>query len=90
MKVGKVPPEILKDVYILFQEKKKRVLVHSGFGGDCSIIDFGDHVAVLSTDPITGADKNSGYLSVYVACNDIAALWSKPRYFSHIAPANGF
>ncbi len=79
MKVGKVPPEILKRCVYPFSGKKRNdVLVHSGFGEDCSIIDFGDHVAVLSTDPITGADKNSGYLSVYVACNDIAACGAEP------------
>ena len=74
LKAGKVPPQILKSsVYPFIGKLRKEVLVHSGLGEDCSIIDFGDSVAVLSTDPITGADIHSGHLSVYVSCNDIAA-----------------
>ena len=79
MKIGKVPPEILKThVYPFCGIKRNEVLIHSGFGEDCSIIDFGDRVAVMSSDPITGADKNSGYLSVFIACNDIAACGAQP------------
>lgn len=79
LKIGKVPPEILKQfVYPFLGKKRKEVLVHSGLGEDCSIVDFGQNVAVISCDPITGADKNSGYLSVFVACNDIAACGAEP------------
>lgn len=79
MKVGKVPPDILKGaVYPFLGKKRKDVLVHSGIGEDCSIIDFGEYVAVASSDPITGADKNSGYLSVLVCCNDIASCGAEP------------
>ncbi|HHV19000.1 MAG TPA: AIR synthase [Thermoanaerobacterales bacterium] len=79
LKAGKVPPQILKSsVYPFIGKLRKEVLVHSGLGEDCSIIDFGDSVAVLSTDPITGADIHSGHLSVYVSCNDIAACGAKP------------
>lgn len=79
MKIGKVPPELLKKaVYPFLGINRKEVLVHSGFGEDCSIIDFGEYVAVASSDPITGADRNSGYLSVFVCCNDIAACGAEP------------
>jgi len=79
LKIGKVPPEILKSsVYPFLGKRRKDVLVHSGFGEDCSIIDYGENVAVVSTDPITGADKNSGYIGVYISTNDIAACGAKP------------
>ena len=79
LKIGKIPPDILKSsVYPYTGKLRKEVLVHSGLGEDCSIIDFGDKVAVLSTDPITGADNSSSHLSVYVSCNDIAACGAKP------------
>jgi hydrogenase expression/formation protein HypE len=79
LKAGKVSPDVLKSsVYPFTGKLRKEVLVHSGLGEDCSIIDFGDSVAVLSTDPITGADIHSGHLSVYVSCNDIAACGAKP------------
>ena len=74
LKTGKIPRHILKScVYPYMGKLREEVLIHSSFGEDCSIIDFGDSVAVLSTDPITGADIHSSHLSVYVACNDIAA-----------------
>lgn len=79
LKIGKVPPEMLKNsVYPFLGKKRKEVLVHSGLGEDCSIIDYGENVAVVSTDPITGADKNSGYIGVYISTNDIAACGAKP------------
>lgn len=79
MKTGKIPPEILKKtVYPFLGTKRNEVLVHSGFGEDCCVIDFGDYVAVASSDPITGADTEGGYLSVFVSCNDVAACGAKP------------
>ncbi|TYP48167.1 AIR synthase family protein [Thermosediminibacter litoriperuensis] len=79
MKTGKIPPDILrKAVYPFLGKKRNEVLVHSGFGEDCCIIDFGEYVAVASTDPITAADTAGGYLAVFVACNDIAACGARP------------
>lgn len=79
MKTGKVPPEILaKYVFPFVGNRRKEVLVHSGLGEDCTIIDFGSQVAVASSDPITAADMHSGYLAVMVSCNDIAACGAKP------------
>ncbi len=79
MKVGKVPPEILKQ-YIFGNLGKTRsdVLVHSSLGEDCSVIDFGDEVCVMSTDPITGAVQDIGRLAVHISCNDIAANGAEP------------
>ncbi|NLZ52898.1 MAG: AIR synthase [Thermoanaerobacteraceae bacterium] len=79
LNAGKVPPDVLKSsVYPYMGKLRKEVLVHSGLGEDSSIIDFGDKVAVLSTDPITGADIHSSHLAVYVSCNDIAACGAEP------------
>ncbi|EMT38869.1 Hydrogenase maturation factor [Thermoanaerobacter thermohydrosulfuricus WC1] len=79
MEVGKVPVEILKrSVFPYLGVKRKEVLVHSQLGEDSSIIDFGEYVAVLSTDPITAAEKLSGFLSVIISCNDLASCGAKP------------
>lgn len=79
LKIGKIPPHILKSsVFPFLGTVREEVLVHSGLGEDCSVIDFGEYVAVVSTDPITGANKNSGYLSVFISTNDIAACGAKP------------
>ena len=58
--------------------KASDVLVHSALGEDCSVIDFGDFVCVLSTDPITGAVEDIGRLAVNISCNDIAANGAEP------------
>ena len=52
--------------------------MHSRLGEDSTVVDFGDSVAVLSTDPITGAAQNQGWLGVHVSCNDIAAMGAAP------------
>ncbi|MDI3310459.1 MAG: AIR synthase family protein [Thermoanaerobacterium sp.] len=79
MKEGKISAEMLsKFVYTNLGVKRNEVVVHSGIGEDCSIIEFGDYVAVLSTDPITASNNLSGYLSVIISCNDIASCGAKP------------
>lgn len=79
LNIGKIPADILKKyAYPYTGIYKKEVLSHSGLGRDCSIIDFGEKVAVLSSDPITASDKNSGYLSVIISCNDLASCGAKP------------
>lgn len=80
MKIGKVPFSIL-DQYVFqqIQNKRKEILVGSAIGEDCSIIEFGsDELCVVSTDPITGATENIGYLGVHITCNDLASNGAEP------------
>src|SRR5450756_1920495 len=79
MRIGKVTPAVLSQ--IVFSQLGKRrsdVLVHSALGEDSTVIDFGDSVVVLSTDPITGAARNQGWLGVHICCNDVAAMGAEP------------
>lgn len=79
LEIGKIPVEVMKrSIFPYLGTKRKEVLVHSQLGEDSSIIDFGEYVAVLSTDPITAADKLSGFLSVIISCNDLAACGAEP------------
>ena len=78
-KAGKLPPSLLQ--HLVFPNlglRRSDVLVHSALGEDSTVIDFGDQVAVLSTDPITGASKHQGWLGVHVACNALAAMGAEP------------
>lgn len=79
MKVGKLSAEKLQK-YVLDTIKFTRgdVLVHAGLGEDCAVLDFGDQVCLISSDPITGAAQDVGLLAVHVACNDIAANGGTP------------
>lgn len=79
MEQGKLPMELLKK--LVFENIKGRnphVMLRPEIGEDCAAIRFGDYACVLSTDPITGADKGAGTLAVHISCNDIASCGVKP------------
>ncbi|HOA81110.1 MAG TPA: AIR synthase family protein [Defluviitaleaceae bacterium] len=80
MKVGKIPPNILKDyVFHNLKKDKKEIIKGPGIGEDSAAIQLEkDEVFLVSTDPITGADKDMGYLAVHVSCNDIASCGGEP------------
>ncbi|NLM55420.1 MAG: AIR synthase [Firmicutes bacterium] len=79
MRVGKLPPELLQELVLSkLSVERGDVLVHAGLGEDCAIIDFGEEVCIISSDPITGAVSGIGELAVNVACNDIAACGGSP------------
>ena len=79
MKIGKLNWDDLKQ--IIDNNKsvvRSDVRIRSGIGEDCSVINFGEYECVVSTDPITGADKNIGKLAVHINCNDIASCGVEP------------
>ncbi len=62
--------------------KHKEVLQGPGIGADAAIIDMGDRVLVVHSDPITEAVERLGWLAVNIACNDIAVRGAKPLWVS--------
>lgn len=54
------------------------VLIPAGPGEDSAVVDLGDNLLVISSDPITGAENKAGFIAVNVACNDIAAAGAEP------------
>ncbi|KLU40703.1 MAG: hypothetical protein AA931_03930 [Peptococcaceae bacterium 1109] len=79
MRVGKLPPELLQKLVLSkISVERDDVLVHAGLGEDSAIIDFGDEVCIISSDPITGAVAGIGELAVHVSCNDVAACGGNP------------
>ncbi len=79
---GKVSPyELLELVFPELELDDEKVLVGPDVGLDASVIDFGNNVLALSSDPITGALKDPGWLSVNVNANDIAAMGASPEWF---------
>ncbi len=79
MKIGKVSGKLLERMVLdTIRFKREDVLVHAGLGEDSAVIDFGDEVCLISTDPITGAVEGIGELAVHVSCNDIAANGGTP------------
>lgn len=79
MEIGKVSNEVLEHVvFTQLGYQRPEVLVGSGIGEDCAVLDLGDELCVVSTDPITGATSDLGRLLVHVACNDIASAGAEP------------
>lgn len=79
LEIGKLAGNSLKEVILdKIDHFRSDVLVPAGPGEDSSVIDLGDYLLVVSSDPITGAEKNAGFLAVNVACNDIAAAGAEP------------
>jgi hydrogenase maturation factor len=79
MNIGKVPNSVLQEIILnKIKHTRKEVLLTPKIGEDCCAVDFGEHICVLSTDPITGAVNDVGRLAVHVSCNDIASCGVEP------------
>lgn len=57
------------------------MLVGPGNGLDCAVIELGDRLLVLKSDPITFASDAIGWYAVQVNANDIATSGAIPRWF---------
>ncbi|MDR0287933.1 MAG: AIR synthase family protein [Clostridiales bacterium] len=87
--IGKLPNDILEKLVLdKLPPRRGDVLLHAAIGEDCTAVDFKKYACVLSSDPITGAVKNIGRLSVHISCNDLAACGCEPVgvLFTLLAP----
>ena len=82
LEIGKVPVEILNRLVLnpINNNVNKRddIIIRPSTGEDCSAVDLGGEICVLSTDPITAAGSNAGYLVVHINCNDAASAGAEP------------
>lgn len=79
MQEGKLTNETLREIIISkIKKSSKDIIVGPEIGEDCSIIDFGSEVCVLTTDPVTAAEEKMGHIGVHICCNDIASAGVKP------------
>jgi hydrogenase expression/formation protein HypE len=77
--IGKLPNNMLEALLSRLNGKLRRELLKSpSIGEDCAVLDLGEDLCVLTTDPITGAEKDIGTLAVHVACNDLASSGAEP------------
>ena len=80
MKVGKLDPANLEDLVLhRLPVLSDDIVCGPATGLDCAAIRFKDGLAVLSTDPITGASADIGSLAIHVSCNDLAAFGIQPK-----------
>ncbi len=79
MEIGKLPNDVLEKIVLSnIKNKREEVLVRAAVGEDTAIIDFGNDLCVLSTDPITGATKGIGKLAIHISCNDVSTSGAEP------------
>jgi hydrogenase maturation factor len=81
MRPGKLPPDLLADLLSRLPGGDPRVLVGPRVGEDAAVIEFGDHLLVAKTDPITFATDLIGWYAVNINANDIATMGAAPRWF---------
>lgn len=80
MEIGKIPENMLKRaVFRQIRTKRDEVLVGAGVGEDCAVLQLEpDEVFILSTDPITGTEKDMGTLAIQITANDLASAGAEP------------
>jgi hydrogenase expression/formation protein HypE len=79
MKVGKLDAlDLQEKVFPFTGVKRPEVVLRAALGEDSAAVELDDWCCVFSSDPITGAAKNNGWLAIHVSCNDIAANGAEP------------
>jgi len=79
--IGKLPPEVLRELLRRSARPDARVRLGPGIGLDCAVIDFGDRWLVAKSDPVTFASEEIGAYAVYVNANDVATTGARPLWF---------
>jgi len=80
--VGKLPYSELRKLLSIVARPDPSVVLGPGVGEDAALVDLGDQVLVVHTDPITGAVENIGWFSVHVSANDVATRGARPRWLT--------
>lgn len=80
MKAGKLDATALaENVFPFTGSRRQEVVLRAALGEDSAVLDIGEGWQfVLSSDPITGAVADSGWLAVHVSCNDIVSNGAEP------------
>lgn len=80
---GKVPLDFLsREVFrrLPLPSNDDRVLLGPAIGEDAAVLKVGEELLAVHSDPVTGGGKLAGWLSVYVASNDIASAGIRPSW----------
>lgn len=80
MKIGKVSETVLKrSIFKQIHTKRDEVLLGAGVGEDCAAVKLSPgEIFVISTDPITGTEKDVGMLAIQITANDLASSGAEP------------
>ncbi|MCI0903641.1 MAG: AIR synthase family protein [Chloroflexi bacterium] len=81
MDIGKFPPALLEKLLRKTGVTDPRVVLGPGVGEDAAVLDLGETLLVVKSDPITFATERIGWYAVQVNANDIACTGGVPRWF---------
>ena len=81
MEIGKLPPELMAELLAGLGVDDPRVLVGPAVGEDCAVVEMGDRLLVVKSDPVTFAAERVGWYAVQVNANDVACAGAAPRWF---------
>jgi hydrogenase expression/formation protein HypE len=87
--VGKVPRDVLERLLARAPSRNPRVLLGPGIGLDCAVVEVGNTLLVIKSDPITFATDAIGWYLVQVTANDLATTGATPHWLLltiHVAP----
>jgi hydrogenase expression/formation protein HypE len=79
--IGKLPQDLLNRILALAPDLDERILLGPGIGMDCAVVDLGERLLVLKSDPITFVAQEIGWYAVQVCANDMATTAARPRWF---------
>ena len=79
MEAGKLDAaDLINNVFPFTGVKRAEVILRAALGEDSAAIGLDDWCCVLSSDPITGAARENGWLAIHVTCNDLASNGAEP------------
>ena len=81
LRTGKLPQAMLADLLARIPSHDPRVVVGPSVGRDAAVIDLGDRLLVVKTDPVTFAGDRIGWYAVNVNANDVACMGARPAWF---------
>ncbi|MGQ9469361.1 MAG: AIR synthase family protein [Nitrososphaerales archaeon] len=83
--IGKISKELLEKYVLRFAgERSKSVVQGPEFGIDFGVIKLDEEYMIVSSDPVTGVEKEVGWYAVNVSANDVATSGSKPMYLESV------
>lgn len=79
--LGKLPGPFLASLLARHGGNDPRLLVKPGIGLDAAVLDLGEQLLVVKSDPITFATDEIGWYAVHVNANDVACMGAAPQWF---------
>src|SRR3989338_6183614 len=82
LQLGKVPPELFKELLDQLTRIDASLVVPPGAGRDAAGLSINHQMVAVATDPVTIATDRLGAYSVALNINDVACLGCRSKWFT--------